>query len=67
MTERELMILRRALPTDVWCELYNESKKEMLNNRREQGANSNLITIDKRQLQAELEKVVSDIVKNIRL
>lgn len=67
MTEKELMILRRALPTDVWYELYNESKRENLENRMREQQNGNLITIDKRQLKAELEKVVADIVKNIRL
>lgn len=66
MTEKELEILKPALPANIWYALCNESKRENLENRMREQQNSNLITIDKRQLQAELEKVVADIVKNIR-
>lgn len=67
MTEKELIILRRALPTDVWYELCNESKRENLENRMQERQNGNLITIDKRQLKTELEKVVANMLKNMRL
>ena len=67
MTERELMILRRARPTDVWYELCNESKRANLENRMREQQNSNLITIDKRQMKTEFEKAIAEIVKNMKL
>lgn len=67
MTERELEILKPALPANIWYALCNESKRENLENRMREQQNSNLITIDKRQLKAELEKAIAEIVKNMKL
>lgn len=72
MTREEIMIFKDILPPEKLYALQkisfrqeNEANRQAIEQRRKE--TPNLITIDKRQVQAEIEKVIKEALKNFNL